>query len=206
RVEKWAVKIMQRNRIAYFDGVGEAAFYAPKMDLMATDALGREWQLSTVQIDFVMPERFDLKYVNAQGKEERPVMIHRAILGSTERFMMILLEHYAGALPLWLSPIQVRIASVGKDHQKFCHDLSVKFQNESIRTDVDDNNETIGNKIRKASHEKVPYTLVIGDKEMQSGKLAVRIRGAQKIVEMESKAFIDRLKKSISERASALDL
>ena len=206
RVEKWAVKIMQRNAIDYYDGVGEAAFYAPKMDLMATDALGREWQLSTVQIDFVMPERFNLKYISTQGKEERPVMIHRAILGSTERFMMILLEHYAGALPLWLSPIQVRIASVGKDHQNFCHDLSMTFNHEGIRTEVDDNNETIGNKIRKASNEKIPYTLVVGDKEIQSGKLAVRIRGEKKVIEMESEAFIAHLKRSIADRSSSLNL
>ena len=119
KAEKWAEKIIQRNGIEYFDGPGEAAFYAPKMDLMATDALGREWQLSTVQIDYVQPERFGLKYIDKDGKEKTPIMIHRAIIGSPERLMMILLEHFAGALPVWLSPVQAKILPITDKQNKY---------------------------------------------------------------------------------------
>ncbi len=200
KVEKWAEKIMQRNKIDYFDGPGEAAFYAPKMDLMATDALGREWQLSTVQIDFVIPERFGLTYIDKGGKEKHPVMIHRAIIGSPERFIMVLLEHYAGAFPIWLAPVQVKILPVGSAHHKFCKQLNQEFSEQGIRGEIDDANETIGNKIRKAESEKTPYTLVIGDKEMNSNKLAVRIRGQKDLTALTKDEFINRIKKETSSR------
>src|SRR5690606_21214751 len=126
KVEKWAVKIMQRNEIEYYDGPGEAAFYAPKMDLMATDALGREWQLSTIQIDYVQPARFGLYYIDQNGEKKTPVMIHRAVLGSSERFMMVILEHFAGSLLAWLSPVQVKILPVADRHEKYA--LSVQAE------------------------------------------------------------------------------
>ncbi len=194
KVEKWAEKIMQRNNIDYFPGPGEAAFYAPKMDLMATDALGREWQLSTVQIDYVMPERFDLTYVDKGGQIKHPVMIHRAIIGSPERFIMILLEHYAGTLPAWLSPVQVKILPVGSAHHQFCQRLNNELRDHNIRSEMDDANETIGNKIRKAETEKIPYALVIGDKEMNSDKLTVRIRGQKDLATLTKDEFINRIR------------
>lgn len=204
KVEKWTEKIMLRNKIEYFDGPGEAAFYAPKMDLMATDALGREWQISTVQIDFVMPERFGLEYTDKDGLKKRPVMLHRAILGSSERFLMILIEHFAGAFPLWLSPVQIKILNVGASHEKYCQQLANCFKDENIRVELDLANETLGNKIRKVSNEKIPYVLVIGDKEMNSDKLAVRVRGSEKLLEIKREKFLEQIKRLAGERSNRL--
>lgn len=195
KVEKWAVDIMERNKIEYFDGPGEAAFYAPKMDLMATDALGREWQLSTIQIDFVMPERFDLKYTDKDGKSKRPVMIHRAIIGSPERFMMILIEHFAGAFPVWLSPVQVILATVAEKFNDFAQQLAGEMSSCGIRAEVDNTNESVGNKIRKAIAQKVPFILVIGEKEVSQGVFQVRERGIEKQYPMNKSDFIEKLMK-----------
>lgn len=136
RVEKWAEVIMERNKIEYFQGPGEAAFYAPKMDLIATDALGREWQLSTVQIDFVMPERFGLVYTDQDGSQKHPVMLHRAIIGSAERMMMILLEHFGGAFPLWLSPVQVTILPISEKTIGYSEEVLKKLKEKGIRAEL----------------------------------------------------------------------
>lgn len=200
KVEAWAEKIMKKNKIEYFPGPGEAAFYAPKMDLIATDALGREWQLSTVQIDYVMPERFGLEYTDSDGQKKRPIMLHRAIIGSTERFMMIILEHLAGNLPLWLSPVQVKILNVGSDHENFCKQLANEFKARDLRVNLDLANETIGNKIRKSSAEKIPYTLVIGDKEMSGGPLAVRVRGQKDMINVTKDQFLKKLAENIVDK------
>lgn len=176
RVEKWAVTIMERNQIEYYDGPGEAAFYAPKMDLMATDALGREWQLSTVQIDFCMPERFKLSYTDADGTEKRPVMLHRAILGSTERMMMILIEHYAGKFPVWLSPVQVKVLPITDAQNEYAQKVVLELKAAGIRVELDDRSERLQAKIRDAQLEKVPYMLVVGGKEAEAGTVAVRSR------------------------------
>lgn len=204
KVEKWAEKIMKRNKIDYFDGPGEAAFYAPKMDLMATDALGREWQLSTVQIDFVMPERFGLEYTDKDGAKKRPVMLHRAIVGSPERFLMILIEHYAGAFPLWLSPVQVVIISVSEAHIEHCQKLAKEFKDNNVHVEVWGANETVGNKIRKAIAQKIPYMLVIGDKEMSSENLHVRARGSEKVEEIDRKEFIAKIKQIVADKSVSL--
>ncbi|MFA5070647.1 MAG: threonine--tRNA ligase [Patescibacteria group bacterium] len=200
KAEKWAVKIMQRNKIDYFDAPGEAAFYAPKMDLMATDALGREWQLSTIQIDYVMPERFGLEYTDEKGQKKRPVMLHRAIIGSPERFLMVLIEQYAGAFPVWLAPIQVQIIPVGSKHVKFSEKLGQQFRKENLRVEVDDVNETVGYKIRKAEKMRVPYMLVIGDKEMKAKSLAIRDRGKKAVRKVALKKFIAEVKKKIEDK------
>jgi threonyl-tRNA synthetase len=176
KVEKWAVEIMERNGIDYFDGPGEAAFYAPKMDLIAQDALGREWQLSTVQIDYVMPERFNLTYTDADGTEKHPVMLHRAIIGSPERFIMILLEHFAGALPVWLSPVQAAIIPIGDRHIEYAKQVANTLKEGKIRTEIDDRAETMQAKIRDAQLKKVPYMLIIGDREMAANQASVRLR------------------------------
>lgn len=176
KVEAWAEKIMRRNNIEYFEGPGEAAFYAPKMDLMATDALGREWQLSTIQIDFFLPERFNLTYTDADGKEKRPIMIHRAIIGSPERFIMVLLEHFAGALPTWLSPIQTRVLAIGEKQQSYAEKVMRSLLDAGVRAELSPAHETLGKRIREAELIKIPYIIVVGEKEETSGAVNVRRR------------------------------
>ncbi len=198
--QKLLEDILKENKISYRKKEGEAAIYGPKMDLISKDSLGREWQISTIQLDFIMPERFGLTYVNEEGKEETPVMIHRAIVGSPERFMGILIEHYAGAFPVWLSPVQVKIISVGEKHIDYCRKLAGEFAENNVRVEIDDNNETVGNKIRKAAGEKVPYVLVIGDREMSSEKLAVRDRGKTKIREIAKDKFVKEIEEKVKHR------
>jgi threonyl-tRNA synthetase len=193
KVEKWAEKIMQRNKIDYFDAPGEAAFYAPKMDLLATDALGREWQLSTVQIDFVMPERFDLTYTDKDGKSKHPIMIHRAIIGSPERFIMILLEHYAGAFPLWLAPVQIQIMAVSDKFNDYAEKVLEILKKENLRVELNKDNETISKKIRQGELQKIPYLLVVGEKEEKSETIAVRERSKGDLGAIKIKDFIEKI-------------
>lgn len=200
KVEKWAEKIMKRHEIEYFDGPSEAAFYAPKMDLVATDALGREWQLSTVQIDFVMPERFDLEYTDSDGKKKHPVMIHRAIIGSPERFIMILLEHYAGAFPLWLSPVQVKVIPVRENHNDYAKEIYDLLKESGIRAEVDLADENLGKKVRSAKDQKVPYWLVVGDKEVESKSLSLESREGSKLDPMPAQKILELLQKQIKEK------
>ncbi|MBF8280858.1 MAG: thrZ [Candidatus Magasanikbacteria bacterium] len=179
---------------------GEAAFYGPKMDFMARDSLGREWQLSTIQLDFNLPERFDLKYVDAEGKEMRPVMIHRALTGSVERFLGIIIEHYAGAFPVWLAPVQVKILPVADRHQDFAVSLGTRLRGRGVRFEVDGSKETVGKKIRNAEKEKVPYMLVVGDKEMDGGALTVRRRGEPEQFTKSFAEFVEGVAAEIKER------
>lgn len=168
----------------------DGAFYGPKIDYQLKDALGRSWQCATIQLDFQMPLKFSCRYIDRDGKEKTPVMIHRTIMGAFERFMGILIEHYSGAFPVWLAPTQVKIISVGEEHAAYCGKLAAELKESDIRAEADDHNETVGNKIRRAAGEKIPYILVIGDKEMKSGKLAVRERGSEKVREVEKKEFV----------------
>jgi threonyl-tRNA synthetase len=200
KVEKWAVEIMKRNSIEYYDGVGEAAFYAPKMDLMATDALGREWQLSTIQIDFFMPERFGLVYTDRDGSEKRPVMLHRAILGSAERFLMVLLEHYAGAFPLWLAPVQVKLVPISEKHVEKAKEMQKEFEKQGIRVEIDDRNERMQGKIRDATLQKVPFIGILGDKEIEAGTLAVRTREGKDLGPIKVQDFITKLENDIENK------
>ncbi len=175
---------------------GEAAFYGPKIDFIAKDAIGREWQLATIQLDFNLPERFELEYVNAEGERERPVMIHRAILGSVERFMAVLIEHYAGAFPMWLAPEQIRFATVSEEFSDFARDLAKRLIAAGVRVEVDDSNEKVGKKIRMAAMQKVPWTIVIGEQEANGGDFNANVFGrdedehipADKIVELSVEA------------------
>jgi threonyl-tRNA synthetase len=180
---------------------GEAALYGPKLDFMFRDALGKEIQIPTVQLDFATTKRFNLLFTNEKGEEENPVMVHRAILGSYERFLVLLIEHFAGAFPIWLSPVQVKIVAVSEKHIEYCQKLAEEFKQENIRVEVDSSDETVGNKIRKAVSEKVPYMLVVGDKEIQSSKLAVRDRGSEKIREIEKQELINEIKKKVEEKS-----
>jgi threonyl-tRNA synthetase len=200
KIEKWSKRIMERNKIDHFDGPGEAAFYAPKMDLMATDCLGREWQLSTVQIDFFLPERFNLTYIDQKGKEKRPVMIHRAILGSSERFLMILIEHFGGAFPIWLSPIQVKVLPISSKVEGYAREITQKLFEKGIRVELNDRNETLGAKIRDAQLSKIPYMLIIGEKEQKQNKVAVRTRNGKDLGQIGLDKFISQISKEISEK------
>lgn len=204
RIESWAVDIMKRNHIDYFDGPGEAAFYAPKMDLMATDALGREWQLSTVQIDFFMPERFGLEYTDTDGQKKRPVMLHRAIVGSPERFLMILLEHFGGAFPTWLSPTQVQLIPITDDQHKFALDLQKQLAGEGIRVEIDTRSEKMQAKIRDAQLQKIPYMLIIGAREAQNNQVSVRQRDGIDLGPMAIGDFISEISAQIATKSLSL--
>jgi threonyl-tRNA synthetase len=161
---------------------GDGAFYGPKIDLEVADALGRDWQLGTVQLDFLLPQRFDLGFTNALGERERPVVVHRAILGSVERFMAIYLEHMKGALPFWLSPEQVVILPIGKDHQEYAQKVACHLRLEGIRVRVDDRNESLGYRVRDWQLKKIPYSITIGGREVEQGEGALRERGQKKAV------------------------
>lgn len=166
------------NKLDYFEQDGEAAFYGPKIDFMATDAIGREHQVATIQLDFVQPERFGLKYTGNDGNDARPVMIHCALLGSVERFLSVYIEHTAGKFPVWLAPEQVRVATVNQEEKtlSFAKELKRKAEKRGVRLVIDDSNESVGKKIRDAEVWKVPYTLVVGEKEIESGQVTPRIR------------------------------
>ncbi len=179
---------------------GDGAFYGPKIDFHIKDAIGRTWQCGTIQLDFTMPERFKLSYTAQDGKEKQPVMIHRTVYGALERFMGVLIEHFAGAFPIWLSPVQVKIIAVSEKHNKHCQELAEEFKKEDIRIEVDSSDETVGNKIRKAIAEKTPYMLVIGDKEASSDKLQIRDRGSEKIREISKDKFFNEIKDKIEKK------
>ncbi len=193
-------KVAKKKKLNYTKELGEAAFYGPKLDFKIKDCLGREWQCSTLQFDFNLPERIDMTYINEKGKEERPYMLHRALFGSFERFIGVMIEHYAGAFPVWLCPEQVRLVPVGADHIKYCRELAAKLKEEGLRVNIDELNETVGNKIRKAAKDKVPYMLVIGDKEMDGKKINVRIRGKKDTEEMSLQKFIEYAKEAIAKK------
>ena len=179
KAEKWAEKIMVRNKIEHFDAPGEAAFYSPKMDLLATDSLGREWQLSTVQIDYVMPQRFGITYVDKDGKEKSPVMIHRAIVGSAERFLMVIIEHFGGEFPVWLSPVQAVVIPISEKFAGYGRKVLEELTAQGIRAQLDERDEKMQAKIRDAQLQKVPYMLVVGEREEKAGAAAVRLRNGK---------------------------
>ncbi len=176
KAEEALEKAAKENKLPYRRREGEAAFYGPKLDFMFKDALGREWQLATVQCDFNLPQRFNLSYINEEGKKEQPIVIHRAISGSLERFMSILIEHFAGKFPLWLSPVQVKIVTVTDRSNAFAEDVARRLREQSFRVEINDQPETIGKKVREAQLEKINYIVTIGDKEVEKKTLAVRTR------------------------------
>lgn len=180
---------------------GEAAIYGPKLDYMFEDSLGREWQLATIQIDFAMPKRFELEYTADDGTKKHPVMIHRAILGSYERFLAILIEHFAGKFPLWLSPVQVKLLTVSDTHAEYAHTLEQTLVNSNIRVEVDDSDEKLGKKIRNAKTERVPYYIVIGDNEVSDQKVTLEGRDDVKHEGLTEDALIEHLQKEIDTRA-----
>jgi threonyl-tRNA synthetase len=172
---------------------GEAAFYGPKLDFMVEDALGREWQLGTIQVDYNLPERFELTYVDEDDERRRPVMIHRAPFGSLERFIGVLIEHCGGEFPTWLAPVQVQVIPVGDDYNDYAESVAQQLRAEDVRVEIDTSNETVGYKIRQAETQKIPYMLVVGEREEEAGTVAVRAHGSgeQDVVDVET--FVERL-------------
>ncbi|MBA3679186.1 threonine--tRNA ligase [Candidatus Saccharibacteria bacterium] len=180
---------------------GEAALYGPKLDFMFKDALGRETQLATIQLDFATPKRFGLVYIDSKGNEDNPVMIHRAVFGSFERFIMILIEHFAGAFPLWLAPEQVRIIPVSEKFNDYGYEVRAKLKEQGLRVKIDDSNESLGKRIRNSEMFKVPYTLVVGEKEQDSNTIAVRKYGEGDLGSQEVDVFISTLVKNVKNRS-----
>ena len=193
-------KVAIEKKLNFKEEKGEAAFYGPKLDFKLKDALGREWQCSTLQFDFNLPERFTMNYTNSQGQAEQPYVLHRALFGSFERFIALLIENYAGVFPLWLSPVQVKILTVNDQHHDYCQQLADKLRYNDIRVEVDESDETVGNKIRKAATEKIPYVLVVGDKEIASGQLAVRQRGQTELLNIDQDGFLQLLQEKIKQQ------
>jgi threonyl-tRNA synthetase len=163
--------------LEYFIGLGEAAFYGPKIDFIVRDAIGRKWQLGTVQVDYVMPERFNLEYVGGDNQKHRPVIIHRAPFGSMERFISILIEHYAGNFPFWIAPTQVSILPIADAHHTFAQDLTAEFERMGLRVNCDLRNEKINRKVAESEQKKIPFALVIGNKEIENDAASVRVHG-----------------------------
>lgn len=170
------IKAVERAGLPYTVNAGDGAFYGPKIDVKVTDAIGREWQLSTIQCDFTLPQRFELQYVGQDGERHRPVMVHRAILGSLERFIGVLTEHYAGAFPTWLAPVQAVVLTVGTAQNVYAEKVCAELAAQGVRVQLDARNEKLGFKVREAQLAKIPYILVIGDKEMEGGQVNVRLR------------------------------
>ncbi len=174
QAEQLLREIAAEKQTETFDGVGEAAFYGPKLDFLAKDSIGREWQVATIQFDFNMPERFDLNCIAEDGSSERIVMIHAAIMGSIERFLSVYIEHVAGNFPLWLSPVQLSVLPISEKHLDYAHKIQQQLIEHGLRVELDERSESIGKKIREATGQKIPYMLVVGDKEMESGHVAIR--------------------------------
>ena len=170
---------MDANHVDYFEASGEAAFYWPKADFLARDVLGREWQLSTIQVDFIQPARLGLTYIGEDGAEHTPVMIHRAVTGSTERFMGVIIEQFAGAFPVWLAPVQAILIPVADRHLPYIQEAARKLKESGIRVEVDERNERMNAKIRDAQKQKIPYMLVVGDKEVEESRVALRLRSGE---------------------------
>jgi threonyl-tRNA synthetase len=208
--ENWALAIhslenaLARKGIPYKTIRGEAAFYGPKIDIKLVDVLGRLWQLSTVQFDFNMPARFEMEYVGEDGERHQPVMVHRALFGSVERFFGVLVEHYAGAFPLWLAPVQVGIVPISERHLDYAKKVQATLQNAGLRVEVDHRNEKMGAKIRDFTMQKVPYLLVVGDKEAETGGVSLRVRGQGDQGGMALEDFVGRARGLVETRSTSL--
>jgi threonyl-tRNA synthetase len=195
---------LQRRNVPYKIIPGEAAFYGPKIDVKLVDAIGRLWQLSTIQFDWNLPERFQLEYVGEDGQRHRPLMVHRALWGSVERFFGVLIEHYAGAFPAWLSPVQVVVVPISERHADYAGSVGKQLEQAGVRVQVDSRNEKMNAKIREHALQKVPYILVVGDKEQQAGAVNVRTRGKEKTEDMPAAAFVDKVVRVIADKTTEL--
>lgn len=198
--QKMLEDLLKEKKVEYVRGEGEAAFYGPKMDLIVKDSLGRQWQLSTIQLDFNMPSNFGLEYIGQDGQKHTPVMIHSALVGSPERFMGVLIEHFAGVFPLWLAPTQVWVLPIAKAHKKYAKEIFKELEELGIRAELKDENDTVGKKIREGELRKVPYLLIVGDKEIKSKSVAVRKAGKGDIGAVKFKKFLEQLETDIEKK------
>jgi len=193
-------KALKHKELSYEVDPGEGVFYGPKIDIKVTDSLGRQWQCSTIQVDFNIPERLDINYRDSDSRDSRPIMIHRALMGSLERFFGVLIEHYAGAFPLWLAPVQISVLTIAERHAEFARTVADRLIQEGIRADIDTDNEKIGKKIRRATLSKTPYMCIIGDKEMEKNAVTIRMRSGDSAGEKNIDELVDFLRDEISKR------
>ena len=196
--------VLKRRNIDYKTMPGEAAFYGPKIDIKLVDAIGRLWQLSTVQFDFNLPQRFDLEYVAEDGSRKQPLMVHRALYGSIERFFGVLIEHYAGAFPVWLAPVQAVLIPIAERHAEYANKVAQQLKAAGVRVDVDARNEKMNAKIREHAMQKVPFLLIVGDKESEAGRVNIRTRGKEKTEDMAVEEFVAKITKLLAEKAPQL--
>lgn len=198
--ENMLTEIAQEKQADYFEGIGEAAFYGPKLDFMAKDAIGRDWQVATIQLDMNMPERFDLTCVNESGERERVVMIHAAIMGSIERFLSILIEHTGGNFPLWLSPMQVSVIPIADKHAEYAKNIANNLQKEGMRVELLDEKDSLGKKVRKVKDMKNPYWIVVGDKDIEASKLSLESRDRGQLGQITPEEAVAIFKAEIAEK------
>jgi threonyl-tRNA synthetase len=201
RAEKELREALDTAAIAYHEEAGEAAFYGPKADFLAKDVLGREWQLSTIQVDFIQPARLGCEYIGEDGKAHTPVLLHRAVTGSTERFMAVLIEHFAGAFPVWLSPVQAVVIPVADRHLDYARGVQEQLAERDLRVEVDGSQNSMQKKIRDNSRQKIPYLLIVGDREAEQGSVNVRRRGEKQQEEMDLGDFAEAISGEVSSRA-----
>ncbi|MDP3966252.1 MAG: threonine--tRNA ligase, partial [archaeon] len=201
KAEKALEEALNSKKLEYIIKEKDGAFYGPKIDMHIKDSLGRDWQMATVQLDFHMPQAFDLKYTNEKGEFEKPVMIHRAIFGSFERFIGILTEHFQGAFPTWLSPVQVQIVPITDRNNKYGQNVLEQLKSSNIRVELDDRGEKMQGKIRDAQLQKIPYMLIIGDREEKEEKIAVRTRDGKDLGAMSLEEFAKKIKDEIESRS-----
>jgi threonyl-tRNA synthetase len=194
-------ELLQQKNITFTEAEGEAAFYGPKIDVLAEDALGRKWQISTIQLDFLQPQRFGLEYTANDGAKKMPIMIHRALVGSPDRFLGILIEHYAGAFPSWLAPVQVRVLPISEKQMAYGAEVVAALRAANIRAELDESNESLGKKIRESKMQKVPYLLVVGDKEIEEKKVSIESRDHGKLDSSSIEDFIAKITIEIVNRS-----
>ena len=205
--EQWKIttqglkQALEKGEYKFAINEGDGAFYGPKIDMHIKDALGRTWQCGTIQLDMALPERFDLSYINQAGDKSRPIMIHRTIMGSIERFTGVLIEHFSGRFPFWMSPSQIKILTVADRHLEFSKKIQEELLPESWIVEIDDNTESIGKKVRQAQIEQWNYILVIGDKEIESGSFNIRTRENKQISDLSLNVFIQKLKEEEKNRS-----
>jgi len=203
--EKWLKaeaalrRALEANQVSYFEATGEAAFYGPKADFLARDVLGREWQLSTIQVDFIQPARLGLTYIGEDGAEHIPVVLHRAVTGTTERFLGVIIEHFAGAFPVWLAPVQAILIPIADRHLAYLQETAKTLRAAGLRVEIDERPERMNAKIRDAQHHKIPYMLVVGDQEANQGQVNLRLRSGENLGAMSVAGFLEKAQQDIRE-------
>ncbi|MDD5166738.1 MAG: threonine--tRNA ligase, partial [Candidatus Omnitrophica bacterium] len=193
---------LKEKKLAYDINVGDGAFYGPKIDIKLKDALNRKWQCATIQCDFALPKRFNLSYIDSEGKERQPIMLHRVLLGSLERFIGALLEHYNGELPLWLAPTQALVIPIKDSLMEYALSVKKELEDNSIRAEIDDHKETLNKRIRNAEVNKIPYCLIVGEREAESKSVSVRKKGKGDAGVLTQEAFIKQIKEEIKNKVS----